>query len=437
MFITGFSSFILMLLGHILIKEIKTIESNFIDFLNLFSKKSFPQQMEKNKSLRILIFNWRDTKHQWAGGAEMYIQQLAKSWVRDGNIVTVFCGSDRKHLREEIIEGVHIIRHGGFYTVYLWAFIYYTLKFRGKYDVIIDSENGIPFFTPIYARKPIFLLIHHVHQEVFREHLLFPFSLLAQCIESKFMPFFYRKTNIITVSESSKKEIVKLGLGTDESITVIHPGVNLSDFRKSKKTSYPSILYLGRLKPYKNIDVAIKAFTKVVKDFPSAKFTIAGFGESQKTLMQLVKKLNLSTNVIFTGTISEKVKRKLLSESWIMVQPSMIEGWGITVIEANASGTPVIASNVNGLKDSVIHNQTGILVNPKNVNEFAEAMNDLLTDANTRKHISLQAFEWANKFSWDKSSINFYGLLQSQITALKIPFVSINLAKSNRIKINL
>lgn len=402
---------------HLNFKYIKTLESNVADFFELFIRN---KEYTIQGNVRILIFNWRDTKHKWAGGAETYVHELAKQWVKEGNSVTIFAGNDHKHARNDVIDGVHIIRRGGFYTVYFWAFIYYIFKLRNSFDVIIDSENGIPFFTPFYARKPIFLLIHHIHQEVFREHLAFPLSVIAQLIESKFMPFFYKKSNIITVSESSKKTIIKLGLGTEESISVIHPGISFYEFQEIAKTKHPSLLYLGRLKPYKNVDVAIKAFAKVIKKFPDATFTIAGFGESRSSLEKLATSLNLQKNIHFAGTISEENKKRLLSESWVMVQPSMIEGWGITVIEANASGTPVVASNVNGLKDSVVHNQTGILVNPKNSNEFAHAIISLFLDENARVQISQQAIEWATKFSWKESANKFYTLIINEASKQKI-----------------
>lgn len=405
---SGIFNFFLMLTLHLYVSSVKIFESNVKDLFGLFS--STPEVKTTTRP-SILIFNWRDTKHVWAGGAETYIHELAKRWSKEGNNVTVFCGNDGKNPRNETIDGVNIFRRGGFYTVYFWAFVYYIFKFRGRYDTIIDSENGIPFFTPLYINKPVFLLIHHIHQEVFREHLVWPLSLIAQTIESKLMPFVYKNTNIITVSESSKEEIIKLGLGTNNSIKIIHPGIDTDEFQPGKKTVNPSLLYLGRLKPYKNIDVAIKAFAKIVKDFPDAIFTIAGFGESRKTLERLVINLNLQNNVIFTGSISEEHKKKLLSESWVMVQPSSIEGWGITVIEANASGTPVIASQVNGLKDSIVDKKTGFLVMVKDVNTFAKAIMHVLNNKKLRSALSKEAALWAENFNWEFGAEKLHSLL--------------------------
>jgi glycosyltransferase involved in cell wall biosynthesis/O-antigen/teichoic acid export membrane protein len=374
-------------------------------FKGLITSKKSPQ--ENFSGLRILIFNWRDTKHVWAGGAEVYIHELSKRWVKMGHKVTIFCGNDGKNKVHEIIDGVEVYRRGGFFMVYFWAPIYYIFKFRRNFDLVVDSENGVPFFTPLFSRIPKFLLIHHVHQNVFREHLKFPLSVIAIFMEGKFMPFVYRNQKIITVSQSSREDIINLGLSTPEKISVVNPGIDLSNFHPTKKTSYPSFLYLGRIRQYKNIDVAIRSFKDVVKKFPAAKLYIAGWGETLNELKYITEKLNLGSSVIFLGRVSEKDKLTLMSSSWAMVQPSSFEGWGITVIEANACGTPVIASNVAGLRDSVVNGRTGILVKVRDIGELSQAMNSLIIDVKLKKRLSQEAITWSTDFDWDKQSRTF------------------------------
>jgi len=418
MLLTSILYFMFISFLHLFYKPVSLFFKNATDFLGLFT--SLPQDKYTiNGSLRILIFNWRDTKHAWAGGAEVYIQELAKRWVETGHKVTIFCGNDGKHSRNQVIDGVQIVRRGGFYTVYIWAFLYYVLRFKGLFDVIIDSENGVPFFTPLFSRKPKFLLIHHVHQNVFQEHLRFPLSSLAKFIESVLMPLVYKNTKIITISQSSKKDIIALGLGKDGNIEVIPPGVNHNLFRPAAKTSYPSFVYLGRLKPYKNVDVIIKALDKVRLDYPKVKLSIAGEGESDRYLKQLTAKLNLNSHVEFSGYITEAEKAKLLARSWVALQPSSIEGWGITVIEANASATPVIASNVAGLRESVLYRKTGLLVPPKQVGAFAAAMSSLIYLNVYRNVLSKRATAWALKFRWEESADLFLKLIKYELSQSK------------------
>ncbi len=385
------------------------VRNNYYALSNLILRKKSKTSVHKKPA--ILIFNWRDTSHVWAGGAEVYVQEIAKRWVAEGNEVMIFCGNDGRSPQNQTVNGVRVTRRGGTYTIYIWAVLYYLFVFRGKYDVIVDCENGIPFFTPLFARKPIFLLIHHVHQEVFRQHLKFPLSSIAMFLESRCMPFVYRNKPVITVSESSKQEILKLGFAYAENIFIIQNGIDSKLFGPLPKGKIPRFSYLGRLKPYKNIDTAIKAFDLVLRKYPEAQLDIVGEGESMKYLRDLVVQLGIQTNVTFHGKVSEEMKASFLAKSWAMLQPSMMEGWGITVIEANACGTPVIASHVNGLKDSVLDRKTGILVNPKKVEEFAEAMIALIENPKYLQQMNGHALSWSRNFTWDKSAEMFYSLI--------------------------
>ncbi len=396
-------------------EAVSTVIRNIRDFLELFLDDKQKREGMPN-SLRILIFNWRDTQHVWAGGAEEYIHQLSKRWVKDGHSVTVFCGNDQKHARNEVIDGVQMVRRGGFYMVYLWAALYYIFRFRGQFDVIVDAENGIPFFTPLFVRKPTILLIHHVHQDVFRDQLWLPLAMLATFLETKLMPMLYRNVPVVTVSESSKKEILRVGFGVANTVTIVYPGIEPELYKTVRKTAHPSVLYLGRLRPYKQVDVLIRAFAKALSAHPEMKLTIAGEGVSLKELETLANSLNISHAVQFTGRVSEREKVALLGSHWVMVQPSSIEGWGITVIEANACGTPVIASDVHGLRDSVVDEKTGLLVHPGDHQSLAAAVSYVITHHEDRKQMTAAALDWSKSFDWDQSAAVFLQVLKRSIT---------------------
>lgn len=381
-----------------------TVYKNILDLLGLFAKLPAPP-IQKHGALRILIFNWRDLRHKWSGGAEVYLHELAKRWVTMGHKVTIFCGNDQDSDRYETINGVWVIRRGGFYTVYIWAFLYYMRHLRGKYDIIIDSENGLPFFTPLYAREKVYLLIHHVHQEVFRKSLRPPFSWLAQFLERRVMPLVYHNTEVITVSPSSKNSILEHHL-TRKDPHVIYNGVDLSICKPGTKSQTPTVLYLGRLTTVKSVSILIEAVKKVRTWVPKAQFVIAGDGPEKGKLMKLTHKLELEKYVTFMGKVSEAVKIDLLQRAWVFVNPSLIEGWGITTIEANACGTPVVASNVAGLRDAVHNPHSGLLVPYGNVDEFATSIIKLLKETRTRQRMSKESIEWAKKYDWNKSAEN-------------------------------
>lgn len=373
-------------------------------------KKKEKSIAKKKKSMHILVLNWRDTKHVWAGGAEAYAHEFAKRWVRMGHTVTFFCGNDKKSPVRESVDGVDVIRRGGFYLVYVWAFVYYMRYFRTSCDVIIDCANGIPFFTPLYAAQRKYLLIHHVHQEVFRKSLYPPFSWLAVFIEARVMPLVYRNTPVITISPASKVDILDRHLAIKEP-TIVYSGVDTALYAPGEKSKNPVVLCLGRLKEYKSIPVFIYVAKKILEDMPSVQFIIAGDGEEKRALQVLVKKLKLEKHITFTGAVTEQEKVQLYQRAWVFVNPSFMEGWGMTTIEANACGTPVVASNVGGLKDSVYDTHSGFLVPYGDIDAFADRITEILKNEDTRNRMSKEAVAWAQKFDWGVSARAFLDLL--------------------------
>jgi len=426
MLLLASTTYALLILGLYLLRNKLWIVTHFFrDLYGLIfspSGKNTARTIFPEGCLNILIFNWRDTQHKWAGGAEVYVHELAKRWVKEGNNVTVFCGNGIKRPKNEQIDGVNIIRKGGFYMVYVWAFLYYVFQFRGKYDVIIDCENGIPFFTPLYARKPIFLLIHHVHQDVFRKSLLRPFAIFATFLETKIMPMVYRNVQVITVSPSSRDEIINHNLTKSDPI-IIYNGVDLSKYMPEQKSANPLILYLGRLQYYKSLNVFIKAAKEVLRQVPHARFLIAGEGEEKKKLIRLAKKLNIVNHIKFLGKVTEQEKIILFQRAWMFVNPSFMEGWGLTTIEANACGTPAIASDVPGLRDSIKDDNTGLLVPYGKDQEFAQSILRLIKDENLRKELSEEAIRWSRTFTWERSSTELYSLLDQKVKASKAQVV--------------
>ena len=413
-FLTSLAGLGLIFLMHIYQKQMVYVSRNLIDLIQVFMPT-------KNATIthalgkRILIFNWRDTRHVLAGGAEVYIQEMAKHWVSSGNSVTIFCGNDTKSPRSEIIDGIQIIRRGGFYFVYVWAFLYYMFRFRGRYDMVIDGHNGIPFFTPLYVKEPTYCLVHHVHQEVFLRWLPRPLAIFARFLERDLMPVVYRNIKFITVSESSKRDMDGLGLGKRVGIEVITPGVDLEKLTVGEKSSVPTVLYLGRLKAYKSLDVLLKAFRLVLSKTPTARLVIAGSGEEESKLKKIARELQIDRHVDFKGKVSDDEKLYLLQSSWMLVNPSMMEGWGITTIEANACGTPIIASDVPGLRDSIRSPHTGFLVPYGDWRAFAARIETIIQNEKLREAMSSNATEWASGFDWRRGSKIFLSVIKGEM----------------------
>lgn len=353
--------------------------------------------------MTILIFNWRDITHPYAGGAEVYLHEMARRWVKRGHIVGWLCAGYNNARKQETIDGIRIMRTGGEFGVYLFAALHYLLRLRSKYDVVIDAENGIPFFTPLYVSVPKLLLIHHIHREVFFKELRFPLSWVAYFLESKLMPLMYRKIRCVTVSKSSKDQIKELRLGGDQ-IAIIHNGVDSTKYVPGRKSPHPLIVYIGRLRGYKSIDVLIYAMREITKRVPEVELVIGGSGPKQEAWERLTKKLELDQKVKFYGYVAEREKIEIFQKAWVFVNPSFIEGWGVTSIEASACGTPVIASNVPGLRDSVQDGKTGFLFEYGNVDRLVGKLVEILKDEALRTKLGKNGLNWARNFSWDKSA---------------------------------
>ncbi len=355
--------------------------------------------------MNILILNWRDIKHSWAGGSEIYIHELAKRWVKKGNTVTLFCGQDvvDKLPESQVIDGVNIVRKGGKFSVYFWAFIYYFKYFRKNIDMILDVENGIPFFTTLYSRKKKTCLVYHVHGKQFFYELSFPINILGYILEKYVFPIFYRNTNIMAISKSTKYELQKLGFKSN-MISIVEPGVNVNGSKKLfiNKYSKPTIVYLGRIKKYKRIEILISMMPEILKQVPSARLLIAGWGSEAPFIIDLAMKSKARKRIELVGPVSEYEKKILLSKSWLFVNPSLHEGWGISVIETNLLGTPAVSFNVPGLSDSIKNGYSGFLCADEK--EMTDVVVKILKDNKLRQDLSNNSRKWAQQFDWDNAA---------------------------------
>ncbi|MGC8657382.1 MAG: glycosyltransferase family 4 protein, partial [Thermoplasmata archaeon] len=298
--------------------------------------------------MNILAFNWRDPKNPLAGGAEEYLFNILSIISKDNNKITYFVASFPGSIPKEEGNNYTIIRKGNRFTVYLHAALFY-IKNRKKYDVVIDSINTVPFFTPLYVWKnKKIAIIHHIGgwKTIRKELPLIP-SIVAYVAE-KSIPFFYKKTDIITISNSTKEDLLKKNID-GKHIKIIWSGVKATkkDYNEIKKASVPTVVYIGRVKSSKNIDHLINAFKIVKSRIKNAELIIGGKGDLDcYNILKNLTKENDIDGVHFLGELSEEDKVKYLESAWVFVYPSSKEGWGISVIEANSCGTPVIGYDV-------------------------------------------------------------------------------------------
>jgi len=382
--------------------------------------------------MRILWFNWRCIKHPLAGGAEVYTHEVAKRLVNMGNEVILVTSRPNGLSKEEIIDGYKVIRRGGKYTVYSNARkLYQELRKAGwKPDVIVDEVNTIPFFTPKYVSEPIYMLIHQLCKECWKyvfNPIIQPFG---WWLEKRFHRLYIdglkdgRVKGVITVSQSTKNDLIELGY-PEERIFIIYNGLDWGAYKDCKKLASKKesiVLYLGRITPYKRIEDILKAWKYVEKMSQEAYLIIAGRADKKYLgkLIKLSKKLQLK-NIEFRTDISQYEKKLLLAKASVLVYSSIKEGWGQTVLEAAACYTPAVAYNVSGLKDSISHMQTGILVTPNDIIELANSILTIISDVKLRDALGNNAYKSIQKYSWERTTDDFiktiYNDLMTDITS--------------------
>jgi glycosyltransferase involved in cell wall biosynthesis len=361
--------------------------------------------------LRILVLNWKDFNNPNAGGAEEYIYQIFTRLAKKGIEITLFTSCFNGANRNDNINNIKIIRRGNKFTVYLLGFLFYIMN-RYKYDVVIESINTVPFLTPFYVKKPIYTIIHHLGgKETYDLEVGKTFSSVLTVIQ-KFVPLLYTNTNIITVSESTKKELMNINKKI-QSIDIVKNGIVLPPEKIIiNKFEKPTIIYFGRVKKLKRVELIINAFNQVKTIVPEAILIIAGRGDDSyyDFLKNYVKSKSIK-DVNFLGALNQEDKLLYLCKSWVYAIASIKEGWGISVLEANSVGLPVVAYNVPGLVDSIKDSKSGFLIEDGDEYSYARAIIKLLLDTKLRCKMSQDAIFWANHFSWDRSAIEFESLL--------------------------
>lgn len=364
------------------------------------------------------MLNWKDIKNPTAGGAEIIAFFLARNLVRDGHKVIFFSKMFKSAFPEETIDGVRIVRRGNSFSVYLHAYLFYR-KLREKPDKVVDMINTICWQTPLYVPlgKRI-AFINQLAKEVWFYEQPYPLSFIGYILE-RLEYLSYKNTPFICYSESTKRDIIPFGI-EEKKIHMFPLGVDHTRYKKgAKKATYPLFVFIARLVKMKRADICIQAMASIVKMYPQAKLAIIGNGRDEKRLVNLTKSLSLDKNIIFVNKENFYIdkneldkKVSFMQKAWAILLPSVKEGWGMVITEAASCGTPAIVSNVTGLRDSVLHNKTGIILScDPTPQELSNAMLTIIKDVGFRNRLGKGATLWSKKFSWESSYEAFKKLL--------------------------
>jgi glycosyltransferase involved in cell wall biosynthesis len=362
---------------------------------------------------RVLFLNWRDPAHPLAGGAEVYCWEIARRFAAAGAEVTLLTSRPQGAPACEVTDGVRVHRRGGTYSLYAYAAAFLAAN-RRRFDAVVDCQNGIPFFSPLFVRRAtsVVCVIHHVHQEQFGVHFSWPLRVLGRELEGRWSRLVYGRRPVAVVSPSTRAA-VRATLGLRGPIFVVPngapPPARLDSHRRSPS---PLIGCVGRLAAHKRMDLLVRAAVKLREGVPGLSINIAGDGPDRLRLEKLSKDLGVDDVVHFLGHVSPECKERLLELSWLTVNPSMGEGWGLGVLEANAHGVPAVAFRVPGLRDSVRDGITGWLADPgDDLSTCVGRALAALSEPADAHAWAVRCRAWAARFDWDEAARRLAGII--------------------------
>lgn len=361
---------------------------------------------------RVLILNERDPRHPKAGGAEVHVAEIFGRLARRGHQVTMVASRFADAAPQETLGDLRVLRVAALPLYYPRAALHCRAATRrGEFDVVVECLNKLPFLSPVYARAPVLALCHHLFGETAFAQVPWPIAATVWSVE-RLIPRLYRHQIFVAISESTRDDLVRRGIGADR-VEVHHPGI------ERPRVAIPAlaergrrVVYVGRLERYKNVDVLIRAMARLAERLPDASLDVIGEGQDRARLEGVARETGMAGRVRFTGFIPESQRNDLLRRARVCACASSKEGWGLTVIEANALGTPNVASDAPGLRDSVRDGETGFLVPDGDVAAFAERIGALLCDDGLAQRMSDAALAWSRRFEWERATDQMQAALE-------------------------
>jgi len=359
---------------------------------------------QAQRPARVLVLNERDPKHPKSGGAEIHVSEIFGRMAGRGHSVIHLAAGFEGGAEVEVMDGIEVRRLGGLARYYPRAVLETRRLTRsGQVDVVVECLNKVPYFSPAYSARPVLGLCHHLFGEVAFQQVPWPIAAAVWTLERGIPPL-YRRCPFIAISESSRDDLVRRGIPADR-VSVSHPGIDRPEFAIDTHTPrQQKVIFVGRLETYKKVDVMLRAMAQLAPRFPRAEIIVIGRGPAAAELERLAGALGLADRTRFTGFVSDSERDELLAQARVCVCPSEKEGWGLTVIEANAAGTPVVATDADGLRDSVRNGETGFLVADEDIDGFARRIAELLGDDALATRMSAAALEWSKQFDWERAT---------------------------------
>jgi glycosyltransferase involved in cell wall biosynthesis len=350
---------------------------------------------------RIHLIAWRDLDDVEAGGSEVHASTVARLWAEAGIEVLMRTSYAQGHPATDQRDGYRVVRKAGRYMVFPRAAISEAAHRYGPRDGLVEIWNGMPFFSPLWALGPRIVLLHHIHADMWRMVLPPKLAAAGDTLERRVAPLIYRRSQIVTLSPSSKEEMLELGFREDR-VRVVPPGVDPRFRPGGPPSPHPLVVAAGRLEPVKRYDLLIRAVVAARERAPDLELVISGAGSLRGDLGRLVESLDAGDYVHFPGWVSEDELLALYRRAWMVASSSIREGWGMTLTEAAACGTPAVATRIPGHLDAVDEGRSGLLADDEA--QLADGIAAIATDAALRERLRAGALAHAERFAWTSTA---------------------------------
>jgi glycosyltransferase involved in cell wall biosynthesis len=353
---------------------------------------------------RVEMLAWRDLDDLEAGGSELHAAEIASRWAEAGIEVTMRTSAVDGGAAHIERDGYRVVRRGGRHLVFPRVATRGVVGAIGRADGLVEIWNGMPFFSPSWARCPHIVFLHHVHAEMWRMTLR-PTVLarIGETIEARVAPPLYRRTPIVTLSSSSRDEIVEqLGLPADR-VHVVPPGVEQRFRPGNSRATFPLVVAVGRLVPVKRFDLLIDALAEVHAEHPHLRAVIAGEGNERPLLEARIDHHGAGDWIELPGRVSDAELLSLYQQAWVVASASQREGWGMTLTEAGACGTPAVASRIAGHSDAVADGHSGLLFDDRA--GLVDQLRRIVADGSLRARLGRGAQVLASHRSWDGAAL--------------------------------
>ncbi|WP_410502237.1 glycosyltransferase family 4 protein [Exiguobacterium acetylicum] len=365
----------------------------------------------------LLFLSWRDIKHPKAGGAEVFTHEMLRRVSDDYDITHLSPAFDGGH-DVEYLDGITYIRKGTSLSIVPYAFSYYQ-SHAATIDLVVDQMNTHHFFTPLYVpQSKRALFIHQLTREIWQINVQPPFSYVGEWTETPRLQL-YRTGRALTVSQSTADDLLAVGFSKD-NVTILPEGLSFTPWQEAdwkSKEEHPTFLYVGRMSAYKGINDALQAFVMLKREYPDARFWVIGKKDEEYIAQQLDPLVpeEMRESITYFGFVSEEEKLERMSRATALLFPSKREGWGLTVSEAAAVGTPTIVYDAPGLRDAVQYGMTGYMAKNQTPGALAAEMRACIRDPEEYETIRLAGHRFAQTLHWDHTGQAFRRWLEQEL----------------------